>query len=148
MGRYSNSGLAHGTRGAPQITIDENLYKMKISQITTQLNLKFEQKSNQSLTSGNYTKKESKHKNILDKIIALILSLGYAPIIVRNLEMYKKEDIIIKVTYIEEYDYYILEKTDNIFNANKNNFELLTSISNELDPNMILKTVKEILNKL
>lgn len=146
MGRYSNTKLAHGTQGSPQITIDENIYKMRILENAMQLNLHDEQ-NNSSITSGIYVKKEIMHKNILDKIIELICTLGYEPIMIGNIEMYKKDSVIIKVTYIYEYDYYILEKTNDIFSAEKNSFELLASISNKKSQNIILKIVKEILNK-
>lgn len=39
MGKYSHTGLAYGTQGSPQITIDENIYSMKITEISNQLQL-------------------------------------------------------------------------------------------------------------
>ena len=39
MGKYSHTGLAYGTQGSPQITIDENIYSMKITEISNQLQI-------------------------------------------------------------------------------------------------------------
>lgn len=84
----------------------------------------------------------------MDKIIFLILSMGYEEIIIGNTIMYIKDNIILKISYIKEYEYYILEKTDTVTNAQNNIFELLASISNEIEPNIMLKTIKNILTKL
>ena len=84
----------------------------------------------------------------MDKIIFLILSMGYEEIIIGNTIMYIKDNIILKISYIKEYKYYILEKTDTVTNAQNNIFELLASISNEIEPNIMLKTIKNILTKL
>ena len=62
--------------------------------------------------------------------------------------MYIKDKIILKIQYIKEYEYYILEKTETVTNAQNNIFELLASISNEIEPNIMLKTIKNILTKL
>ena len=86
MGKYSHTGLAYGTQGSPQITIDENIYSMKITEISNQLQLNLEQS--------------------------------------------------------------VKEKTDTVTNAQNNIFELLASISNEIEPNIMLKTIKNILTKL
>lgn len=74
--------------------------------------------------------------------------MGYEEIIIGNTIMYIKDNIILKISYIKEYEYYILEKTDTVTNAQNNIFELLASISNEIEPNIMLKTIKNILTKL
>ena len=146
MGKYSHTGLAYGTQGSPQIPIDENIYSMKITEISNQLQLNLEQSVKSS--SRTFATKKHQHKNIMDKIIFLILSMGYEEIIIGNTIMYIKDNIILKISYIKEYEYYILEKTDTVTNAQNNIFELLASISNEIEPNIMLKTIKNILTKL
>lgn len=146
MGKYSHTGLAYGTQGSPQITIDENIYSMKITEISNQLQLNLKQSVKSS--SRTFSTKKHQYKNIIDKIIFLILSMGYEEIIIGSTIMYIKDNIILKISYIKEYEYYILEKTDTVMNAQNNIFELLASISNEIEPNIMLKTIKNILNKL
>lgn len=146
MGRYSSTGLAHGTHGAPQITMEESSYSLKIAEIINSLNLNTTQdKSNASVAQGKKKKQNSKNKNIIKLIIALIVSMGYEKIIVNNNIMFIKNGIVINVKYIEEYSYYILEKADNLLDAQNNNFELLASISNEIRPDLILEKIKNML---
>ena len=150
MGRYSDTKLAHGTHGSPQITMDEKIYSSKVDDIIKNLKIDSEY-SNDIKKTGNIGKKELKqikNKNILREIINLIISMGYQELEINNIIMYTKNGIILKVVYVEEYDYYILEKTEEIANAKNNIFELLASISNEIKPNMILQTIKNILLRL
>lgn len=149
MGRYSNTKLAHGTNGSPQITIDENIYALKINEVIKQLNLPSEN-FNKALSTGASPKggKQTKNKNILMQIIKLITNMGYAKTEINGSVLYIKNKIILKIAYIEEYEYYILEKAEDVNNATNNIFEVLASISNEIKPKLILQTIKNILLKL
>ena len=71
--------------------------------------------------------------------------MGFEKILVNNSIMFIRNDIVIKVKYIEEYSYYILEKADSLLDAQNNNFELLASISNEIGHDKILETIKNVL---
>lgn len=151
MGRYSNTGLAHGTNGSPQITMEENIYNIKIAQIYDDLKTISTDIGNQNdkkiLGSGYVEPKEKKHRkrNILFEIIQLILKHGYKKLNINGIEMYKKNDIIIKVSFVSECDYYILEKADSYEDAISNYFKLLDSISNELNQRDILRILERIL---
>lgn len=150
MGRYSNTGLAHGTNGAPQITTEENIYGLKMVEIIKNLSLNIKQTNNNSIatSNGKSVKKQKRKEKVLDKIIVLILSFGYREIPINDTLMYIKDDILIRITYIEEYDYFIIEKADSILNAENNKFELLLSISNELKTSEILALVQKVLNQI
>lgn len=150
MGRYSNTGLAHGTNGAPQITTEENIYGLKMAKIIKNLSLNIKQANNNLIATspGKSIKKLKRKKNVLEKIIALILSLGYREIPINDALMYIKDGILIRITYIEEYDYFIIEKADSILNAENNKFELLLSISNELKTSEILELMQKALNQI
>lgn len=146
MGRYSSTGLAHGTHGAPQITMEESSYSLKIAEIINKFNLNTTQdKTTASVAPGKKQKHNSQNKNIIELIIALIVSMGFEKILVNNSIMFIRNDIVIKVKYIEEYSYYILEKADSLLDAQNNNFELLASISNEIGHDKILETIKNVL---
>ena len=112
MGKYSHTGLAYGTQGSPQITIDENIYSMKITEISNQLQLNLEQSVKSS--SRTFATKKHQHKNIMDKIIFLILSMGYEEIIIGNTIMYIKDNIIGK--YSGNYD--TIEKIKEYLSSN------------------------------
>lgn len=149
MGKYSHTGLAHGTHGSPQIAIDEDIYSMKVLEIANRLQLTINQDIKDLI--GKSTKKEycsEIQNNIIDKIISLILIMGFREINIDNTIMYQKNNIILKITYIEEYGYYVLDKADNITDAKNNIFELLVSISNEVKSNIIIKTIKNVLKRL
>lgn len=150
MGRYSNTGLAHGTNGAPQITTEENIYGLKMAKIIKNLSLNIKQANNNLIATspGKSIKKLKRKKNVLEKIIALILSLGYREIPINDALMYIKDGILIRITYIEEYDYFIIEKAGSILNAENNKFELLLSISNELKTSEILELMQKALNQI
>ncbi len=150
MGRYSNTGLAHGTNGAPQITTEENIYGLKMAKIIKNLSLNIKQANNNLIATspGKSIKKLKRKENVLEKIIALILSLGYREIPINDALMYIKDGILIRITYIEEYDYFIIEKADSILNAENNKFELLLSISNELKTSEILGLMQKALNQI
>lgn len=150
MGRYSNTGLAHGTNGAPQITTEENIYGLKMAKIIKNLSLNIKQANNNLIATspGKSIKKLKRKENVLEKIIALILSFGYREIPINDALMYIKDGILIRITYIEEYDYFIIEKADSILNAENNKFELLLSISNELKTSEILGLMQKALNQI
>lgn len=150
MGRYSSTGLAHGTNGAPQITTEENIYGLKMVEIIKNLSLNIKQTNNNSIatSNGKSVKKQKRKEKVLDKIIVLILSFGYREIPINDTLMYIKDDILIRITYIEEYDYFIIEKADSILNAENNKFELLLSISNELKTSEILGLMQKALNQI
>ena len=95
MGRYSNTGLAHGTNGAPQITTEENIYGLKMAKIIKNLSLNIKQANNNLIATspGKSIKKLKRKENVLEKIIALILSLGYREIPINDALMYIKDGI-------------------------------------------------------
>ena len=148
MGRYSSTGIAHGTNGAPQITAEESTYELKINEIVQNLNLDINVGNKAASAATGRKENKSFKKNILSKIIALIMNMGYKEVEINTAILYKKNNIILKVFYDEECEYYFLEKADNILDAENNIFELLASISNDIRTNEILKMVRTILENL
>lgn len=121
-----------------------------MAKIIKNLSLNIQQANNNLIATspGKSIKKLKRKKNVLEKIIALILSLGYREIPINDALMYIKDGILIRITYIEEYDYFIIEKADSILNAENNKFELLLSISNELKTSEILELMQKALNQI
>ena len=146
MGRYSNTGLAHGTNGSPQITVEENTYNIKVEKIYNALKntsiIKNNQENKKTGISGHIKSQEQK---ILFEILELILKFGYKKININDTEMYIKNGKVIEISFVIKYKYYLLEKANTIRDAFNNNFKLLKSISNKMNKKDILKTVERIL---